>query len=525
MSDPAPSNQREDQRADTFHDLLLALEADGKETVSGVQSCTVCFRQVGIEIQHNDEQQWFVPWEAMPEVLEASPSRLGIPESHPHVVQLQARFSFGFSSCTGCKFNIAARSRESLDAIAQTVLIRSSQATALEPPSDLDRTSRSGADGFGDSDAASSPHTSVPAPIMHGTGSLANMPTPRAPPRTHQERFDIASNFESGGQSLSAAERMPAEILAALLDEPKVPEPLTLQHAWLHLPPVCPIYHRCLVCVDKLGLSLRPLALGKSSKYKAAELHASGLKVLHTESLSFPLSSILDVEEASEISMLPQGLDGAQPSDLAIPDRTQHLSQNGVGGRRHYLPLARFVFSRRSSRSATATQQERQSHKQKPNPELAERLPAAAAYFVIIKVRAGVIGKVPGQERLPPCMRMRDSRPPIQLALALYSKQEVSKLIATVLSFKSYQASTASASILYKTRAIHDRSKIPHEEADAHLPGNAASQARILTNDDGEVFWYVPKRQDTGSLSKPELRPEPPEPCFGRDADAFTISI
>jgi hypothetical protein len=57
-------------------------------------------------------------------------------------------------------------------------------------------------------------------------------------------------------------------------------------------------------------------------------------------------------------------------------------------GRKHYIPLARFIFSRPW----------KASEKQKPCPEYAERLPAAAAYFAVVKVRAGVTGKMPGQD-------------------------------------------------------------------------------------------------------------------------------
>ena len=77
-----------------------------------------------------------------------------------------------------------------------------------------------------------------------------------------------------------------------------------LPHNLWHFNIVGFIYHRFVhnindvfVCVDKLGLSLRPLG---RSKYPADELHRiSGLKILHTESLNFPLSSILNVEEVA----------------------------------------------------------------------------------------------------------------------------------------------------------------------------------------------------------------------------------
>lgn len=223
--------------------------------------------------------------------------------------------------------------------------------------------------------------------------------------------------------------------------------------------------------------------------------------MLQTESLSFPLSSILDVEEVFEL--LPPGPMGS----VEPPTWKQQF------GRKHYIPLGRFIFSRWKS-------------KQKPCPETAERLPAAAAYFAVVKVRAGVTGKMPGQERIPPCMRMRDSRPPVQLALALYEKEEVTKLIATVLSFKSYQASTALQSILFKTRAIHSRSKKPseaEESQDAPSEARFASQPRILSNDDGEVFWYVPKKQGLENGSTAGSSKVRPQPDFSEDR--VTLSI
>ena len=94
-------------------------KSDGLHQSHGFQECIVNLTEVGIEIQHDDQQQWFIPWEAMPEIYDGSTSRYLLPDSHPHVKHLCARFSFGFSSCTGCQFHLASSSLDQLDAISQ----------------------------------------------------------------------------------------------------------------------------------------------------------------------------------------------------------------------------------------------------------------------------------------------------------------------------------------------------------------------------------------------------------------------
>ena len=291
----------------------------------------------------------------MPEIYDGSTSRYLLPDSHPHVKHLCARFSFGFSSCTGCQFHLASSSLDQLDAISRIVQLRSSQSVAME--------------GLPGSEAA----FEEISPQSLGTTSPIVLPTPRAPPRLDTEEVEVPVEPVV---PMPHTMQMPKELLKALLDEVTTPQPLTLQHGWLHLPPICPQYQRCVVCVDKLGLSLRPL--GRSSKKSpAAELHRiSGLKILHTESLNFPLSSILNVEEVTEI--FPQPMETPE-----IQTWRNHF------GRKHFLPLARLVFSRSKAG---------QGQKQKPCPEAAEQLPAAAAYFVNVKIRAGVTGKIPGQD-------------------------------------------------------------------------------------------------------------------------------
>ena len=254
---------------------------------------------------------------------------------------------------------------DQLDAISRIVQLRSSQSVAME--------------GLPGSEAA---FEEISPQSMGTTSPIVGKPTPRAPPRldTTNQAVEVPSvereePFVPGKEAHTM--QMPKELLKALLDEATTPQPLTLQHCWLHLPPICPQYQRCVVCVDKLGLSLRPLG---RSKYPADELHRiSGLKILHTESLNFPLSSILNVEEVA--GQITEQVMEKQPAETQTW-RTHF-------GRKHFLPLARLVFSRSKAG---------QGQKQKPCPEAADQLPAAAAYFVNVKIRAGITGKIPGQD-------------------------------------------------------------------------------------------------------------------------------
>ncbi|CAJ1403880.1 unnamed protein product [Effrenium voratum] len=424
---PEPDRRSMFDSEETFHDLLLQVrEAEG---ASELRSCQLRFRPVGIELFQDERQQWFVPWEAMPEAEAMPETGIG---THPFGLQLRARFSFGFKGCAG-RFVLAARQREVLELLASKVARGSASATgALEVLSQGDFSEAT------PSELSRSPVARAPS----------DLPTPRAPP-SFQE---VASNASKSGLPLK---QLPPELVAALLEEPKVPEPLALATCWLLLPPVCPTFHRCSVCVDKLGLSVQPLSSSRS-----------GPKQIPTESLSFPLSAILEVDEV--------------PAPLPSPGGSAEAPR---GVLRRLAPLARCAFRR-------------------PQPQ-----PPPGARFVELSVSAGVAGKAAGQERLPPCMRLRDTRPAIKLFLGVQDQQEALRLLAAVLSFKSYQASAATASILYKLRARPAQAQPQAQEEAASSP---SARPRIVINDDGEVFWYVPRQEGPQAPSPQEPVTLPP---------------
>merc|ERR1740121_1476348 len=93
--------------------------------------------------------------------------------------------------------------------------------------------------------------------------------------------------------------------------------------AWMYVVPTCVAFQPCSICVDKLGVSIKPLAPATTTSPECGRM---------TDLLNFPSSSIVDVAEGLQFSAQ---LSEAQPA------------LGPVGLFRRALPFARALFSAR----------------------------------------------------------------------------------------------------------------------------------------------------------------------------------
>ncbi|CAE7664081.1 unnamed protein product [Symbiodinium microadriaticum] len=433
---PAKEAEAEAPEA-AFEDLQLAVPATPNEMAEisepwELQRCAVYCRPLGIEVC-GPAQQFFIPWEAAPQLMEGPETSPARSSSHPHAIVLLARFSFSSRSNCSVEFHLAGKDPKTLEILQEVTQKQQFIREALSVPSSCSSEEAvaielSSGEVPRERDTECPPISLSHREILY-LGEAAKMTqsrlqTPRAPPRMQQDFLSpVASPPPAFGMELSR------DVLSVLTTEVNVPIPLSLEHAWLHLPPSCPRFHRCTVSVDKLGLVVQPLS--KSCKrFRAAQRHVTGLYVLPTESLGFPLSAILDIDQAPDFadSLLSMAARASEaPGRPADPV--------GAGLRRCYAPLARRIFHRRIT---SKEGQEGQAQGSLPDLEQAERPPPEASTFVAVTLRASVAGKPAGQERLPPYMRLHgDTRPPIKMYLALYKEDEALALISSVLAFKS----------------------------------------------------------------------------------------
>eukprot|EP00930_Biecheleria_cincta_P011777 TRINITY_DN11485_c0_g1_i1.p1 TRINITY_DN11485_c0_g1~~TRINITY_DN11485_c0_g1_i1.p1 ORF type:complete len:868 (-),score=134.61 TRINITY_DN11485_c0_g1_i1:23-2605(-) len=331
-------------------------------------------------------------------------------------------------------------------------------------------------------------------------------------------------------------------------EEPKLPTPISIEDCWMHVPPSCPVFHRCSVCVDKLGFSILPLGPKTPNDEPSTmeDLHASGLSFLATESLNFPLTAIIDAQEETTLEHIGKPAD--QTIQVAVPQvchptqpaqqtqqaqaHQQHQPEQkpskGRGPnlhRRLYTPLARAVFVLGSTMQRHVMGPCQQAAEEEPPARpvpacSADRPPREAAHFVSVTVQGSLAGRQPGQDRTPPHLRMQaDARPPIKITLAFTEKDQALRLISCLLDFKRYQISVALKCFVqtFATMANRERqhaASIRGASSPAPVASGKAATApqplpavrpiglppasrlpRVVANEEGEVFWYMPRRQ------------------------------
>jgi len=368
--------------------------------------------------------------------------------------------------------------------------------------------------------SCSRPLSSSPSPAgSSGAECLGSSPPPPC-------RNDFV--LKRSGVEVPLTASMASKLDGYRPEDGQAPAPLHLDEAWLFLEPACSRFQRCSICVDKLGLSLKPFG-GDEGKHR-----------ISTELLSFPHTSIIDVCEDLHFAPPVQG--HAIKVEQGGASMAWWLS----------LPFARRIFFGSEATHAPTP----------PHPHL-----------VRIRIRAVLAGRTmqlqtsAGQP--PPWGRgpapMEPPRPPVSLWVCCTSKDQMSKITSRLTAFQRYGiALTLSSHVNTLTvcarRHEGDRRsrrsdehpiapRIASGDASPRLlepppwprrPSNLPPPSRLpqmVSNDDGEVFWCIPRsrrppppeqhnrptipealivasqpRKPKAACRMPEQPPEPPEP-------------
>mmetsp|Transcript_20609 Transcript_20609/g.57337 ORF Transcript_20609/g.57337 Transcript_20609/m.57337 type:complete len:986 (-) Transcript_20609:111-3068(-) len=297
-------------------------------------------------------------------------------------------------------------------------------------------------------------------------------------------------------------------------EDAQQPAPLRLSRVWVLVqPPSFKAFQLSALCIDKLGLTLRPLVaadrLPENGRRGAIALACEGGDVeafaLMTEILHFPTSAVMDVTEDAELK--------ASSTESAPRPATA-----GIGNSRS---RAMPPFSRAMLPQAGVV------------GEAGQALSAPTPHLVAVRVKGALAGRVAhGGERVPAHMRLHaQPLPPITLYLCFAERADVHQFMSKMLAYKKYQLTLAVRAHVDSLAAISSRESMrrgrhlseddgpvarrmqgqvkgPSVEPPALPPRPselppASRLPRMVTNEEGEVFWYIPKRsgQTAGSSS------------------------
>ncbi|CAE8590995.1 unnamed protein product [Polarella glacialis] len=181
--------------------------------------------------------------------------------------------------------------------------------------------------------------------------------------------------------------------------------------------------------------------------------------------------------------------------------------------------------------------------------------PPGVSVLVRVRIRGSLAGRQPGQERSPPHLRsLSDQRPPVKLVLAFSDKEQAVQLISRLLDYKKYQLSVALATFLQTFAAVVQRETASEKSRHRQVEDGALLQRmqgqeafpiveppplpprpaglpppsrlpRIVANEEGEVFWYMPRKQGPAAAAPQPQSGQPagkvPGAAGDKDPDAF----
>lgn len=330
-------------------------------------------------------------------------------------------------------------------------------------------------------------------------------------------------------------------------EDAQQPDPLHLPEVWLRFPPSCSSFQRCSLCLDKLGLSLKPFAIPPESTGGSSPKPGGGGSPMATEALNFPVSSVTEVVEQATFQLSSAG--GSLQASSAPP--TAESSPKGVttgNGTftttvRRAVPFVRAIFAKaalaaagsvhssEASAEVAGKQSQEQVQQQPPHPHL-----------ICVKVKGSLAGRTTGVEKAPAHLRLHSQPPPdLVMHFALQQKEQAATLATRLLAFRKHHATVAAMSCITSlTTASHREAQVRAQQLAAELspvqrrmsesggdllfdpppppprPANvppASRLPRMVANDEGEVFWYVPRRQQAPQQPQPQPQPaQPPQP-------------
>jgi hypothetical protein len=195
-------------------------------------------------------------------------------------------------------------------------------------------------------------------------------------------------------------------------------------------------------------------------------------------------------------------------ADMVEPRRAAAGAVAGGGGRRSVPPFSRSLVAQ------DAVTCDESGNRRPPLPP--------TPHLVGVRVKGALAGRANGAERVPAHMRLRaQPPPPIVLFLCFAERSEALQFISKVLAYKKYQLTVAVHMQVTSLAAVSRREtlrrghklfedspiarRMPSQDAASSVeppplpprPSNLPPPNKLpqmVTNDEGEVFWYVPKK-------------------------------
>lgn len=482
---------------------------------------------------------WSIPWPALVEVrtLDVPVLAERPPKTHPQVVSISIAHRAGLTRSTCCTLNIA------VDSLIRTQhLLRVLKACQSQHRS----AATSGPEKF-------TPTTSIATFADEQKGAHPRCPEMNTAPTTNRLSIQT-STLGAGPGSLKDAElhvvyinSIPVSLTPAMAislksyrpEDAIMPTPFELSQVHILLPTVS-IFQRCSIVVDKLGLNIVPLVPANSERLRqergrlaARAVPSEGGGVSHylllTEGMVFPISSIVDCAEEpaftptvpvpGAIATAETPANGGATNGEQTNGQTQVPAPNangttGASSRRQVQPFWR---------SLAPWETKDQGHPQATGEATRGNPP----YPHIVGVRVkGALGSGPrgGAEKTPVHMRLNSQPPPpVAIVLSFPEKEKALGFVQAVSGFKKYCLSLAISNYLNTMTKLSQRQTerrnlqcaeegavaqriaqcqatappvepLPLPARPADIP-QASRLPRMVTNDEGEVFWYIPRKQ------------------------------
>eukprot|EP00747_Dinoflagellata_sp_TGD_P097120 gnl/TRDRNA2_/TRDRNA2_167028_c0_seq3.p1 gnl/TRDRNA2_/TRDRNA2_167028_c0~~gnl/TRDRNA2_/TRDRNA2_167028_c0_seq3.p1 ORF type:complete len:787 (+),score=119.79 gnl/TRDRNA2_/TRDRNA2_167028_c0_seq3:64-2424(+) len=445
---------------------------------------------------------WSVPWAAVFEacIAERLPEGGRPPSSHPCVARLVVACRLGVSGCAGSALYLATESTPKVQSLLRS-LVDARQRAGMTP--------------------AVSRQQASDAQRMASLGDASGQRTTNA--QLSSLATAISSLKEGDPMQMMSLNNMPVPLssnMASLLmtcnpEDSEQPDPLFLPEVWIFVTPTFHAFQRSALCLDKLGLTIRPLVaaseLPEDTRLRQGALPTNGSGavpplqggggsscsfdgeelpkdfVLVTETMNLPISSVLEVVEDNDFvfplqpaTPAPASQDAASATPgAAAAGRPQAGKAAGKGGRRAAMPFARsLVVPREQPASGTAGDGASTAPRQPKPPH---------PHLVKIRVKGALAGRAAcGLEKAPPHMRLHaQPPPPVVMCLCFSERGQALQLVARVLEYKKYQLSIALSAHITALTAVSEREaerKRQETSADGSVVQRMLTQDRIATN-------------------------------------------
>lgn len=509
---------------DVFVQVMQGKPASGKPVSDwgpGYQPCGLRLDQRGLVLESTSKAKagaapWIVPWASIFEASACEDPSEGTPYMPPQTHQCLVRIAATHRPQTNgapCTVHIALSSDGGVDrflsALKEQKRLQFAQRCAEHANAPIR------------SEHAAFFGTSLAQSDLQGGPGVPNATPPAFVSRceTMNQKFGQAASTQQLPVPLNAS--MASLLVNYSPADLEQPLPLELPQVWVYISRTFSTFQRCAISVDKLGLTVRPLVI-------AAKLPENGRKgakavqngsddpqefVLMTETMNFPVSSVVDVVEDPDFN-------AAAAAETIPPPAPPPEAQRPGGGppRKATMPFARALGH------ADGDEKSARSRLAPPHPHL-----------VGVRIKGALAGRGPGQEKAPVQMRLRaQPPPPVTMVISFSLKDEAVQVISKMLAFKKYHLSVALAAHLNTYNAVSQReaqrqghrlieegplSKRMQSQEEASLveppplpprPSDLPPPSRLprmVTNDEGEVFWYIPRKRAPKEQKKASVGP------------------